>query len=58
LISREGLVVSMFALDKESNKYFFKSAASALIKEKISPAYQNGKPIKCYITIPIKYRMK
>jgi protein TonB len=57
LISKSGKVLKTIVANSDS-KLFNKSAQKAVKKAKFTPATNNGVPVCCWITLPIKYKLK
>ena len=57
LVRKDGKPKKNFIVDSES-ELLNKSAVDAVMQARFSPAIQNGKPLACWITVPISFKLK
>lgn len=57
LVRKDGKPKKNFIVDSDS-ELLNKSAVDAIMQAKFLPAIQNGKPLACWITVPISFKLK
>lgn len=58
LLDEQGGIISAESLSGEDTFGFSKAAIDAILKCEFKPAKQRMKPVKCYMTIPVKFRLR
>lgn len=58
LLDENGGIISVESLSGEDTFGFSKAAIDAILKCEFKPAKQRMIPVKCYMTIPVKFRMR
>lgn len=57
LVRRNGNV-KKFIVESTDSEIFNKSAGDAVMKTQFLPALQNGKPIACWLSVPISFKLR
>jgi protein TonB len=57
LIDKDGKPQKAQVVKSTGIEAFEESAIDAVMKSSYSPAIQNGRPVKCWMTIPIKFSL-
>ncbi|MGA1414539.1 MAG: energy transducer TonB, partial [Candidatus Kapaibacteriota bacterium] len=45
-------------VEKTDSEIFNKSAGDAVMKTQFLPALQNGKPVACWLSVPISFKLR
>ncbi len=57
LVRRNGSV-KKFIVESSDSEIFNKSAGDAVMKTQFLPAIQNGKPVACWLSVPISFKLR
>jgi protein TonB len=57
LVRRNGSV-KKFIVENTDSELFNKSAGDAVMKTQFLPAIQNGKPVACWLSVPISFKIR
>lgn len=57
LVRRNGSV-KKFIVENSDSELFNKSAGDAVMKTQFLPAIQNGKPVACWLSVPISFKIR
>ena len=57
LVRRNGSV-KRYIVEKTDSEIFNKSAGDAVMKTQFLPALQNGKPVACWLSVPISFKLR
>jgi protein TonB len=57
LVRRNGSV-KRYLVEKTDSEIFNKSAGDAVMKTQFLPALQNGKPVACWLSVPISFKLR
>jgi TonB family protein len=57
LVRRNGSV-KKFIVENSDSEIFNKSAGDAVMKTQFLPAIQNGKPVACWLSVPISFKIR
>lgn len=57
LVRRNGSV-KRYIVEKTDSELFNKSAGDAVMKTQFLPALQNGKPVACWLSVPISFKLR
>lgn len=57
LVRRNG-TVKKYLVEKSDSELFNKSAGDAVMKTQFLPALQNGKPVACWLSVPISFKLR